>query len=155
MTSDELVTVMVPRRHLSHVYGLIASLDSGEGNAPVAVPTPPPNGNGATLEEWTPLRLRKMLQQSPPAMKDVLRTMAEHPDEWLTTQQLAAAIQNNPNADWMTVAGTMGAFGRRVKNRYGLESSPFEKRYDHQAKSKVYRMSAATSAQVLQVLQEI
>jgi hypothetical protein len=96
-----------------------------------------------------------MLEQSPPAMKDVLRAMAKRTDEWLTTQQLAEAIQNNPNADWMTVAGTMGAFGRRVKNRYGLETPPFEKRYDHEARSKVYRMSVATSAQVLQVLQEL
>jgi hypothetical protein len=157
MTTDDLVSVMVPRKHLSQVYGLIAKLDGGDasGSAAVPVPTAPTNGNGAESDEWTPSRLRKMLQQSPPAMKDLLRVMAQHPDQWLTTQQLAKAIQGNANADWKTVAGTMGAFGRRVKNRYALESFPFEKRYDHEAKSKVYRMTGAMSAQVLQVLQEV
>jgi|tagenome__1003787_1003787.scaffolds.fasta_scaffold20868490_3 hypothetical protein len=154
MTTDELVPVMVPRPLLTHVYGLIAKLH-GELTAPVDVPTQHANGDATTSNGWTPSLLRKMLQQSPPAMKDVLRTMAEHPDEWLTTKQLAEAIQNNRNADWMTLAGTMGAFGRRLKNRYGIENPPFEKRYDHEFKGKVYRMSAATSAQVLTVLQEI
>ena len=155
MANDELVSVMVPRRHLSAVYGLIAKLDSAGAVSRAAIPSTPANGSGTGSDEWTPSRLRKMLQQSPPAMKDILRAMAEHPDEWLTTQQLAKAIQNNPDADWKTVAGTLGAFGRRVTNRYGLESFPYEKRYDHENNSKVYRMSREMSAQVLQILQDV
>ena len=154
MTADELVPVMVPRRHLSHVYGFIAKLDEG-GLAPTAVLLPHANGQEASADDWTPSRLRKMLQQSPPAMKDILRAMAKQPDKWLTTKQLAEAIQNNPDADAMTVAGTLGAFGRRLKSRYGIDSFPFEKRYDHEAMSKAYCMSAAIGSQVLQMLQEV
>jgi hypothetical protein len=155
MTTEELVAVMVPRKHLSRVYGLIAKLDVGDESATVLIPSKPnANGNARSSDEWTPSRLRKMLQQSPPAMKDLLRAMAEHPDEWLTTEQLAQEIQNNPAADWKTVAGTMGAFGRRIKNRYGLDTLPFEKRYDHDAQSKVYCMSCEIAGLVLQSLNE-
>jgi len=151
MPSDELVSVMVPKRHLARVYGLIARL---EGDATTADSSSPAsalmNENGNT--EWTQARLRRMVQESPPAVRDILRILAEHADEWLATQQLAEAIQENPNANWQTVAGTMGAFGRRVKNRYGIESFPFEKRYDHAAHSSVFRMSRETAQLVLELL---
>ena len=62
------------------------------------------------------------------------------------------AIQNNPDADWKTVAGTLGAFGRRVASRYGLETLPFERRYDHDAHGKVHRMSSEMAAQILQAM---
>lgn len=151
MAIDELVTVSVPRKHLAKVYGFIATLESGE---PAATAVEPVGGDAVTDDEWTPSRIRKMLLQSPPAMKDILRAMASRPNEWLTTRGLAEAIQGNDEADWKTVAGTMGAFGRRLKNRYGLETMPFEKRYDHEEKSKTYRMSNEVSALVLQVLNE-
>ena len=149
MAIDELVTVSVPRKHLAKVYGFIATLESVE---PTAAAGETAANEAVTDDEWTPSRIRKMLQQSPPAMKDILRAMALRPNEWLTTLGLAEAIQGNDEADWKTVAGTMGAFGRRLKNRYGLETFPFEKRYDHAAKSKAYRMSNEMSTLVLQVL---
>jgi hypothetical protein len=151
MASDDLVTVSVPRKHLAKVYGFIASLESDE---PLMNSREAATNDSAASDEWTPSRIRKMLQQSPPAMKDILRAMATSPNEWLTTQGLAEAIQGNQDADWKTVAGTMGAFGRRLKNRYGLETFPFEKRYDHDAKSKAYRMSGEVSQLVLQALSE-
>jgi len=154
-TSEELVNVLVPRRHLSRVYALIGELEgAGSGTTPS-----PPSASGTavapangTNDEWTPSRLRKMVDQSPPAMKNILKALADRPGEWLSTQELAKAIVDNPNADWMTVAGTIGAFGRRFRNRYGIDSPPFEKRYDHDVGGKVYRMSTDIAGQILDYL---
>ena len=154
LLDNHLVAVMVPAKHLTKVYGYIASLDNGHASG-ASTPALAPKPVGAkTSDEWTPSRLRRMLEQSPPAIKDILRSMASRPGEWLTTEELAHAIQGNDTADWKTVAGTMGAFGRRLKNRYGLESFPFEKRHDHVKKSKTYRMSQEISPLVIQVLND-
>ena len=144
MPNDELVSVMVPKRHLAKVYGLIAKLDGGEAEQPS-----PSHGNA---DEWTPSRIRTAVDQSPPAMRDILRALAERAGEWLTTHDLAQVIQGNPNADWKTVAGTLGAFGRRVSSRYGLETLPFEGKYDHGEGCRVHRMSADMARLVLQAL---
>ena len=152
MSNDELVSVMVPKKHLAKVYGLIARLDSGE---PSERATESENGSAASNDpdEWTPSRIRKTVEQSPPAMRNILRRLAERTGEWLTTQDLAEAIENNPDADWKTVAGTLGAFGRRVANRYGLETWPFEEKHDHNVGGRVYRMSADMARQILQALE--
>jgi hypothetical protein len=151
MSVDDLVNVLVPRRHLSQVYGFIARLDAGEGQATPAsaaaeagAPGPDGGGGGAPsdgIDEWTTARIRRMVEESPPAMIDILVALADRPGEWLTMEELAKAIRNKPDADWNTVAGTLGAFGNRVKNRYGLESWPFESRHDHKVGGRVSRMS--------------
>ncbi|MCC6284232.1 MAG: hypothetical protein IT439_02845 [Phycisphaerales bacterium] len=152
MATEDLVNVLVPRKHLSQVYGLIAQL---EGAAPSATATieEPPMGNGAT-DEWTPSRLRTMVEDSGPAMRDLLRAMAARPGEWLTTQDLAAALKNKPKADWNTIAGTLGAFGRRVKSRYGLETWPFQVKRDHEHHCWIYSMSQEVAKKILALLND-
>jgi hypothetical protein len=153
MTSDELVSVMVPREHLAAVYGFVATLD--QKGSP-ARQSRQDNGHSAehsaVPDEWTPSRIRRAVQESPPAMQHILRALAEHPGEWLSTRQFADAIQDNPDADWKTVAGTLGAFGRRVRSRYGLQSLPYEHRYDHTAKCQAHRMSAEVAREVVRAL---
>jgi len=151
MSNEELVSVMVPKMHLAKVYGLIAKLDGGEAEQPAAEPKPSTNP-APNADEWTPSRIRTAVEQSPPAMRDILRALADRAGEWLTTHDLAQAIQGNPNADWKTVAGTLGAFGRRVSSRYGLETLPFEGKRDHGERCRVHRMSTDMARQVLQAL---
>lgn len=150
MSGDELVAVMVPKKHLARVYGFIARLDEDGNDEPV--PEGGSTDGESMMDEWTPSRIRTAVQQSPPAMRCILRALAGRPGEWLTTQELARAIEGNPDADWKTVAGTLGAFGRRVSSRYGLESLPFEGVYDHSAGCKVHRMSADMARRILQAL---
>lgn len=149
MSESELVTVLVPKQHLAKVYGLIARLD----DETVAPPQPQtPSDAGVVDGEWTQMRIRTAVQQSPPAMRDILQALATRPGEWLTTHDLAEAITGNPDADWKTVAGTLGAFGRRISSRYGLASLPFEGRYDHSAGCRVHRMTPEIARQVMQAL---
>lgn len=150
MSDEELVSVMVPKKHLAKVYGLIAKLDDGEVDQPAEKGSS--TNHAPNADEWTPSRIRTAVEQSPPAMRDILCALAERPGEWLTTHDLAQAIQGNPNADWKTVAGTLGAFGRRVSSRYGLETLPFEGKHDHGEGCRVHRMSADMARQILQAL---
>jgi len=150
MTTEDLVNVLVPRKHLSHVYGLIAQLE-GASAAPTATIDESPTSSDST-EEWTPARLRTMVEDSGPAMRDILRGLALRPGEWLTTQDLGTALKNKPKADWNTIAGTLGAFGRRIKSRYGLETWPFQVKRDHERHCWIYSMSREMATKVLALL---
>jgi hypothetical protein len=147
--SNNLVNVAVPEQHLTLVYRYIADLEASGGatavaSAPAAAPAEPEN------QEWTPARIRKMVEQSPPAMRDLLKVLATHPGEWLDTEKLAKAIQGK-DADPGTVAGTLGAFSRRLKSRYGIDSMPYEGRYEHGV-GRVLRMSKDMAQQILQAM---
>jgi hypothetical protein len=147
--STDLVNVAVPREYLTQVYRLIAELDHRhpDGSSSIgtaSVPSDLPN------LEWTPARIRKMVDQSDDTMRDILKALATHPGEWLSIETLAQAIKGK-DADWNTVAGALGAFGRRLKSRYGLESKPYERRYEHGV-GKVLQMSREMAQQVLQAL---
>jgi hypothetical protein len=152
MSTEELVNVLVPRKHLSQVYGLIAQLEGAAPSTP-AIVDEQPAAHGAT-DEWTPSRLRTMVEDSGPAMRDLLRAMASRPGDWLTTQDLAAALKNKPKADWNTIAGTLGAFGRRVKSRYGLETWPFQVKRDHENHCWIYSMNPDVAKKILALLSD-
>lgn len=154
MSDDQLVAVMVPSKHLAQVYGFIASLAGEEAKSPPKAKSESPAANGA-MDEWTPTRLKKAIEQSPPAMRDILRALANKGGEWLTIEELASSIQGNEDATWNTVAGTLGAFGRRLKNRYGLETFPFEKRFDHASNCNIYQMSKDVAASVRDLLDKV
>jgi hypothetical protein len=125
------------------VYALIARLSSlGDDSMSL--------DSGDTNDDWSrsPELLTRMYEESPKAMKDILRALAARPDEWLTAPELAQAIQHKPNADWNTVAGTLGAFGRRVKNRYKRRSWPFLSQWDHSRGRFLYSMSPDVARQI-------
>lgn len=150
MQSDELVSVMVPRRFLAQVYGFIASLETGDA---AVGPTSKGNAEAEARDmEWTPARLQRMVRESSPALLAILGALADNPGEWLTMNDLAKPI--GPKADWNTVAGTLGAFGRRLKSRYGLENFPFENRLDHSKGTRECRMSKETARLVKKLIAE-
>ena len=146
--STDLVNVAVPRQHLSRVYGLIAQLEGKiiTVEAPDVDDSPSPS---LATDEWTPARIRKMVEQSEAPMRSVLNALASQPGAWLSTQVLAEAVGGA--ADWNTIAGMFGAFGRRCKSRYGLETKPYDRRNEHGV-GKVYRMSKEIAQQVLQAM---
>ena len=156
MATDDLVKVLVPRRHLSQVYGFIARLEASEmGSAPrvpIVTADDHTQSSGSDGDEWTQSRLRRMVHESPPAMVKILEALAAKPGQWLSTADLAAAI--SPEANWQTVAGTLGAAGRRVASRYGLDSFPFENRFDHAARARRCRMSDETARAINQLIAE-
>ncbi len=142
--SEKMVQVLVPEKHVVAVYGYIAALEQGEasGKADVSgAPSEPKHNGPAENEEWSPKLLRLLYDQSPPAMVLILDYLAENPDREVTSAELVEVLkQRKPDANSNTLAGTLGAFGRRVGNRYGMESWPFDADYSHEHYSIVYVM---------------
>ncbi len=142
---DELVSVMVPRRHLARVYGLIATLDGGEDASEQKAPQTSGSGpalDGANDKGWSRDRIRKLVRASSPAQRAVMRALARRPDEWLTMKELANAIR--PGSSWRTIGGTLGSLGNRVG------TPPWENRYDYKVRGRVCRMSGEIARQVLE-----
>lgn len=144
---DEIVSVPVPRQYLAQVYRVIAELDAGARGVS-AQPTPVAAEAGE--DEWTPARIRRMVEESDETMRNILEAMAKQPGTWLTSEDLAKAIKSK-TADWNTVAGALGAFSRRLSNRYGLESMPYQKRREPGA-GKVFQMTKEMAQQILRAL---
>ena len=158
MKTDELVSVLIPRRFLAQVYGFVAKLDEGQraGNS-AAVP-----GNGAEIgdgasakaiaDEWSPALLRRMVDGASPGLLSILKALAGQPESWLSTSDLALAMGKS-REDAKIVGGTLSAFWRRLKGRYGLNSFPFDRRTDH-LKRIDCRMSTGTARLVNQFVEE-
>jgi hypothetical protein len=79
---------------------------------------------------WDPQELRRMVVESSESMRYILRALAsaKRDDEWTPSRRLARALKHKPNAGAHTVAGVLGAFGRRVKNRHEWTEWPIELR---------------------------
>jgi hypothetical protein len=126
--SENMVQILVPEKHVVAIYGYIASLERKEAGDEALVDATPSElrHNGPSEdEEWSPKKLRLLYEQSPPA----------------TSSELVEVLKDRkPDANSNTLAGTLGAFGRRVANRYGMESWPFEAYYSHEHYSLVYWM---------------
>ena len=152
--NDEMVSVMVPRRLVTQVYGLISRLDAGLPVEDAAMVPIAPATSGDSTSDWTDKLLCRMVEESPPAMRDILGLLASRPGESLGAEDLAKSIKGNKHANWNTIAGTLGAFGRRVKNRYESDQWPFTAKYEHAHDGVRYRMTAAMATRIKKILAE-
>lgn len=64
-------------------------------------------------------------------MRQLLGFLADHPDKEVTSEQIADAL--DAAKGWNTVAGMLGAFGRRASNRYERRDPMWELRWDPRA----------------------
>ena len=131
---SEFVSIPVPKRHLTRVYGFIASLDGAEGTQRARVGV---NGDGKE-KEWTPELIRRQFLESPDTIKRFEKLLADHEGTWLSTSNIAQALGAARGAK--TIAGALGAYGRRVSNRYRMSTWPFENRWIHEEKQQSYCM---------------
>jgi hypothetical protein len=132
-TDTDFVSIPVPKRHLTRVYGFIAALEDAQATAQAAV------GNGDGKEKiWTPELLRRQFMESPDTIKRFQKLLAAHEGTWLSTSKIADALGAARGAK--TVAGALGAYGRRVSNRYRMSTWPFENRWMHEEGQQSYCM---------------
>ena len=143
MNNEEYISIPVPRHLVVGVYAWIAAQGGNEER---------PQARTATRVEetgWSAPLLVRMVEESPIAMKYILKLLAENAETELPTRELARALIHKPEADSLTVAGTLGAFGRRCKNRYQQDKWPFKVRWDEGHQSCFYKMSRETAAIIL------
>lgn len=150
--SDEWITIPVPKRVAPAVYALIAQ-EMGVGVSATDITSDSAPGNTT----WTDAEVDRAIDESPPGMKAIFEKLAQHAGQWVHANQLAEALQtrlehfggeNKPEANWNNVAGTLGAFGHRVKSRYGKERWFTDTKEDAEG-WYVHRMSREHAERVL------
>lgn len=144
----QLVNVAVPEEHLGTVYSLLGQLASGKNGSETPSGETEDALSGYLGEEpilwWNEKRLRKAFDQSSPAQKAILKGMASgNGKKWVTVSEIVKLMGGK--ADWNTLAGALGAFGRRCKSRYKAKTRPFTIRYNHELGEKEYLMPASVA----------
>lgn len=122
-----MVSVLIPRPLLADVYELVVQRERGDE----------PTGSNEGSEEPDDTLIRRMWDESEPAHQALMTYMAEHPDEWLHTAEIAQALDLEHGAK--SAAGSFGAFGRRSAHRYG-GAKPWHKAWDHARGENRYMM---------------
>lgn len=122
---EDYVQIPVPRKHLTRIYGYIGSLDGLTGTDEVPTTATEP----AEEKTWDHLLIARQFNESPDSMKKFQKYLAAHPGQEFSTPEMATGL--GVAGGWNSIAGALGAYGRRVKNRYGMSSFPFESRWDH------------------------
>ena len=87
-----------------------------------------------------------MYLESEGEQRRLMRLMAERPDEWRYSKELAADLRLPKGTGGL--AGMFGAFGRRAKHRYGGQK-PWEVNWDAAREENRYRMPADIAATIL------
>lgn len=117
--SKEFINVPVPAEHVTKVFELVASLE--------AESRPDSGSSGANTDSLTEALVTRMYRESEGAHRRLLEFLASHPDEWLDSQAIADGL--GLQFGRKSLAGSLGAFGRRADHRYG-GLKPFESRWD-------------------------
>lgn len=120
------ILIAVPPHLVQSVAELIASDGVGATRA----------GAESLIHGWTDSTLRAHYRDSSENMRAFLVFLAEHADEEVTSHEAATAIGL---VDWNSVAGMLGAAGRRAGNHFDRDQGPWHQRWasDDQARMKM------------------
>jgi hypothetical protein len=131
--SDDYVQVPVPARWVHHVYARLAELAAAEAgdSVPSAQAKPPEK------PELDKALVRRMYKESQAPHRKLMLYLANHPDRWFYTPDLASHLRIEKGSRGL--AGMLGAFGRRSKNRYGGQT-PWETDWDQDKHEARHRM---------------
>ena len=129
--SPEYLMVPVPSDRVQEVYELLARPPHSSEGSPV-------DGDVAKPLPWSEELLFRAYEESPDRMKQVLHTLADRHDQTVTMEDLTGVL----GLERGRVAGVLGAFGRRWKNRYrqGEANLPFKAHWSSSAGMTVYSM---------------
>lgn len=135
--------VPVPRDRVQEVYEVLARPRRSPQNAQ-AEPDSVRSSDTFNSEAF----LKRCYRDSQPAMRSVLEHLAKNAGRAVTSEELAEAIgQAKDETDYTReqLAGVLGAFGRRFKNRYnggtvGDGNWPFSAEWSPEDGMYVYQM---------------
>ena len=89
-------------------------------------------GERGFVHGWNRSLVQRAYRESADNMRALLEFLARNPNHEVSAPELADAIE--AKYGWKTVAGMLGAFGRRSVNRYGRPEPMWEYRYDPQGR---------------------
>jgi hypothetical protein len=131
----EFIMVPVPRERVQEVYRLLASDPMTSDSA---------SADQAGAEDgapWTNGEIARAYRESPERMKrflDYLASMAGRP---ATSAETAQAVDYSPHQQ----AGMLGAFGHRVRSRYGKPRWFFAYEWSEQREAWAYSMGESAA----------
>ncbi len=142
----EFELIPTPREFVGPVYRLLANLMAdGEGSGDVTAAAEEGDSEEPTL---TPDLVRRMFEESHEHHREMLKSLAAHPDEWFYSDALAQRLGLEGGS--RSLAGMLGAFGRRANHRYsGLK--PFVSEWDAGAYQARHKMPA----EVAQIIRDL
>jgi len=115
------------------VPAVTAFLEAQEPAHPRALPAPSgEGGERGFVHGWDRPTVQRAYRESADRMRDLLKYLAWNPNREVSAPELADAIE--AKYGWNTVAGMLGAFGRRSVNRYGRDQPMWEYRFDPQGR---------------------
>lgn len=126
--SSPYVYVPVPVGRLEEVFQFLAGLSNGEPEL-------------AHLEAL----MRRIYRESDEQFRRLLHLLADRPNQPLSTEEVAEALALERGT--ASLAGMLGAFGRRSNNRYD-GFWPFERLYNPSAEESELTMSEQVAALV-------
>jgi len=85
-------------------------------------------GEEGFVHGWNRDLVQRAYRESADQMRRLLRFLGDQPNVEVSSYELADAI--GARFGWNTVAGMLGAFGRRSVNRYGRDEPMWEYRFD-------------------------
>lgn len=139
MTPTNYHMVPVPEDRLQEVYAVLGR-PGGEGNSTASSPQSPPGGNDDSPIDAA--LIVRAYRESPPSVVKFLDYLAEHPDETISSNDLAKHM----GLTWNQLAGVLGAFGRRWKNRYQQKGKWFfDNAWNFEEGHQDYTMPAAVA----------
>ncbi len=139
-TATHFELVPTPREFVGDVYALLARLMANNDEQVRNNLSTAADDEEITL---TPALIRRMYEDSYEPHRRLFKFLATRPDEWIFPDDIVEALELGNGAK--SLAGMLGAFGRRAKHRYG-GLRPFESRWDVDAGQSKHRMTAEVAA---------
>lgn len=133
--AQEYISIPIPVERVQEVYELLARRTG----------TPAPIGPAPGPDDFDAQLLARAYRESPDAMRKVFDYLADHAPRDVPMTELAKAVGYHPHQ----MAGALGAFGRRWKNRYhrGVNTKwPFNAVWDFSANMVIYSMPAEAAS---------
>jgi len=131
-TNSELISIHVPKEYLKEIYGFISTLGPARAAEKKSEP------------QWLPELIARQFDESPDIIKRFQKILASQPGKKIYTAEMATKLKAAKGSK--TVAGALGAYGRRVLNRYKMPAWPFKTEWDHVKKEQCYWMDADVAA---------
>ena len=126
---SNFVMLPVPEDRVQDVYTLLARGPEPKVEEPDAIDVKLSN-------EWSDEEIKRAYSESTGAIRQVLGLLAQSPGQRFDSEQLYEKLEIS-RSQW---SGVTGAFGKKVKNRYGKSNKPFREDWDDEAGSMYYTM---------------
>lgn len=133
MSKDEqFISVPVPHQYVTQVYELVARLAAGASGTTDAP------ANGGDPDALTEALVERMYEESEGPHRRLMLYLADYPGQWLGTSEVAKGLGLSSGA--RSLAGSLGAFGRRAEHRY-QGRKPWVSRWNPERNEAEHRMS--------------